>query len=103
MTRQTIIRICPKDLGLFYDEVEQGARLRLRRALESEREISEPASSLYRIALTVRPSAGRRSKDQLELSRCPAVAGRRAGDAALMTRLSFPAEPLPAEISQQIF
>ena len=64
--RQTIIRVCPKDLGLQYDEIEQDARLRLWRALESEREIHDPASYLYRIAATATLDAVRRIKRKRE-------------------------------------
>ncbi len=64
--RQAIIRVCPKDLGLQYDEIEQEARLRLWRALESEREIHDPASYLYRIAATATLDAVRRVKRKRE-------------------------------------
>ena len=64
--RQAIIRVCPKDLGLQYDEIEQEARLRLWRTLESEREIKEPASYLYRIAATATLDAIRRVKRKRE-------------------------------------
>ncbi len=64
--RQTIIRVCPKNLGLQYDEIEQEARLRLWRALESEREIHDPASYLYRIAATATLDAVRRVKRKRE-------------------------------------
>ena len=64
--RQTIIRVCPKNLGLQYDEIEQDARLRLWRALESEREIHDPASYLYRIAATATLDAVRRNKRKRE-------------------------------------
>jgi RNA polymerase sigma factor (sigma-70 family) len=64
--RQTIIRVCPKDLGLQYDEIEQDARLRLWRTLESEREIHDPASYLYRIAATATLDAIRRVKRKRE-------------------------------------
>ena len=64
--RQTIIRVCPKDLGLQYDEIEQDARLRLWRALESEREIHDPTSYLYRIAATATLDAVRRVKRKRE-------------------------------------
>ena len=64
--RQTIVRVCPKDLGLQFDEIEQDARLRLWRALESEREITDPASYLYRIAATATLDAIRRVKRKRE-------------------------------------
>jgi DNA-directed RNA polymerase specialized sigma24 family protein len=45
--RRTIAHFCPKDLGIHFSEIEQEARLRLWRALQSEREIRNPASYLY--------------------------------------------------------
>lgn len=64
--RQTIIRVCPKDLGLQYDEIEQEARLRLWRALETEREIQNLSSYLYRIAVTATLDAVKRIKRKRE-------------------------------------
>lgn len=64
--RQTIIRVCPKDLGLQYDEIEQEARLRLWRALESEREIQNLSSYLYRIAVTTTLDAVKHIKRKRE-------------------------------------
>lgn len=68
--RQAIARLCPKDLGLGYDDIEQEARLRLWRALESEREIQNLASYLYTIAATSTIDAVRcvqaRNEQQLE-------------------------------------
>jgi RNA polymerase sigma-70 factor (ECF subfamily) len=64
--RQAIIRVCPKDLGLQYDEIEQEARLRLWRALQDEREIHDPASYLYRIAVTATLDAIRRLRRKRE-------------------------------------
>lgn len=64
--RQTIIHVCPKDLGLQYDEVEQEARMRLWHALEAEREIRNLTSYLYRIAVTATLDAVRRVKRKRE-------------------------------------
>jgi RNA polymerase sigma-70 factor (ECF subfamily) len=64
--RQTIIHVCPKDLGLLYDEIEQESRLRLWRALKDEREIQDPASYLYRIAVTATLDSIRRIKRMRE-------------------------------------
>jgi hypothetical protein len=38
--RQTITSICPKDLGIQFDDIEREARLRLWRAIRAEREIN---------------------------------------------------------------
>jgi RNA polymerase sigma-70 factor (ECF subfamily) len=64
--RATIIRLCPRDLGLQFDDIEQEARLRLWRGIASEREIRDPASYIYRIAVTVTIDAIRRSKTRRE-------------------------------------
>jgi RNA polymerase sigma factor (sigma-70 family) len=68
--RQAIARLCPQDMGLQFDDIVQEAHVRVWRALESEREITDLASYLYRIAATATIDAMRRTKarreDQLE-------------------------------------
>jgi len=64
--RRTIIQLCPKDLGLQFNDIEQDARLRLWRALQSEREIKDLTSYLYRIAVTATLDAIRRVKTKRE-------------------------------------
>jgi RNA polymerase sigma factor (sigma-70 family) len=64
--RQAIIQFCPKDLGLQFSDIEQEARLRLWRALQSEREIQNLTSYLYRIAVTATLDAIRRVKAKRE-------------------------------------
>jgi RNA polymerase sigma-70 factor (ECF subfamily) len=64
--RNTIARLCPKDLGLQYSDIEQDARLRLWRALESGKEINDPASYIYRVAATATIDAVRRVKARRE-------------------------------------
>jgi RNA polymerase sigma-70 factor (ECF subfamily) len=70
--RNTIAQICPKDLGIHFDDIEQDARLRLWRALQDEREILNLASYIYRISVTATIDAIRRVKtrreDQLRLA-----------------------------------
>lgn len=66
--RQAVARFCPRDVGLQIDEIEQEVRIRLWRALKSEREIREPASYLYRIAATATIDAVRRVKARREES-----------------------------------
>lgn len=62
----TIARLCPKDLGLQFNDIEQEARLRLWRALESEREITSVGSYTYRIAVSVTINAIHRIKSRRE-------------------------------------
>lgn len=64
--RQTILRVCPRDLGLQFEEIEQEARLRIWKALDSEREIRDLTSYLYRIAVSATLDAVRRVKRKRE-------------------------------------
>lgn len=64
--RNTIAQLCPKDLGIQFNDIEQEARMRLWRALESEREIHNLPSYLYRIAVTTTIDAVRRVKTKRE-------------------------------------
>jgi RNA polymerase sigma-70 factor (ECF subfamily) len=64
--RRVIVRLCPRDLGLQFDDIEQEARLRLWKALQGERRIDDPASYLYRIAATATIDAIRRVRARRE-------------------------------------
>jgi RNA polymerase sigma-70 factor (ECF subfamily) len=64
--RQTIARICPKDLGIQFDDIEQEARLRLWRAIEAEREINFHGSYIYKIVVSVTINAIQRAKSRRE-------------------------------------
>jgi RNA polymerase sigma factor (sigma-70 family) len=64
--RRTIVQLCPKDLGLQCNDIEQDARLRLWRALQSERKIQNLPSYLYRIAVTATLDAIRRVEAKRE-------------------------------------
>ena len=63
---RTIAQVCPRDLGLDLSEIIQEARLKLWRALESEREILHLGSYIYRIAVTATINAVRRVKARRE-------------------------------------
>ena len=69
--RRAIVRMCPRDKGLQFDDIEQEARLRLWRALQDERKVTNYASYLYRIAATATIDALRRvqarHEEQLEI------------------------------------
>jgi RNA polymerase sigma-70 factor (ECF subfamily) len=60
LLRRAIIRFCPRDKGLSFDDIEQDARMRLWRALQAERNVTNYASYLYRIAATATIDAMRR-------------------------------------------
>ncbi len=64
--RDAISQICPKDMGLEFDDIEQEARLKLWRAIESEREIRNLPSYIYRIAVTTTIDAMRKVQDRRE-------------------------------------
>jgi len=64
--RKTISRVCPRDLGIQCEDVEQDAYVRLWRALKAERDIKDLASYIYRIAVTTTLDAVRRVKARRE-------------------------------------
>jgi RNA polymerase sigma-70 factor (ECF subfamily) len=64
--RGVVARLCPRNLGLAVDDVEQEARLRLWKALRDERKVDDPASYLYRIAATATIDAVRRVRARRE-------------------------------------
>ncbi|HWP43757.1 MAG TPA: sigma-70 family RNA polymerase sigma factor [Blastocatellia bacterium] len=70
--RNTIARICPKNLGLQISDILQEARLQLWRVIESEIEIAHPVSYIYRVAVSVTlraiQRAKRRREEQLRLA-----------------------------------
>jgi RNA polymerase sigma-70 factor, ECF subfamily len=66
LLRQAISRFRPQRLGVQTDDIEQEARLRLWKALRAERNITDPASYLYRVAATAAIDAVRRVKARRE-------------------------------------
>src|SRR5438270_163805 len=70
LLRNLIARHCPRNLGIQINDIEQEARVRLWQALQREKELSEPASYIYRIAVTTTIDAVRRviarREDQLQ-------------------------------------
>jgi len=64
--RAAVRKLCPSTLGVTADEIEQDARIRLWQALKREREITDPASYLYRIAATAAIDAVRRVRARHE-------------------------------------
>lgn len=66
LLRQAVSRACPRDRGIEVADVEQDARIRLWRALQSEREIKDLASYIYKIAVTATIDAVRRTKAKRE-------------------------------------
>jgi RNA polymerase sigma-70 factor (ECF subfamily) len=96
--RNLIARLCPSDLGIEYSDVEQDARIRLWRAIESGKEIKDLASYIYRIAATTTIDAIRRVKARREQQL--GVAEEQAGDEVTMT-LPAPPECSPENITER--
>lgn len=61
-----VARVCPRDLGIQPEDVAQETRLRLWRALESERGITDPASYVRRAAASAAIDAVRRLRARRE-------------------------------------
>jgi RNA polymerase sigma-70 factor (ECF subfamily) len=66
LLRATISRVCPRQLGLQVDDIEQEARLKLWRALKSERTIESPSSYVYKTAARATIDAIRRARARRE-------------------------------------
>jgi RNA polymerase sigma factor (sigma-70 family) len=81
-------KLCPSTLGITAEEIEQESRVRLWQALRREREITDPASYLYRIAATAAIDAVRRVRARHETS----IAGEpdAAADAGVAEILAAP-------------
>lgn len=61
LLRRAIVHLCPRNIGLDFDDLEQEARIRLWRALRKETKIDHPASYLFRLAGSVTVDAMRRA------------------------------------------
>jgi RNA polymerase sigma-70 factor (ECF subfamily) len=66
LLRNTIARLCPKDLGIEFDDIEQEAHLRLWRTLQRATEVADFPSYLYRIAVSTTLDAVRRVRTRRE-------------------------------------
>ena len=64
--RRSVARMLPGVEGVSFEDVEQEARVELWRALQREREISYPASYIYKVAITAALRAIRRAKARRE-------------------------------------
>lgn len=64
--RRTILRVCPRAMGLSCDDIEQEARLRLWSALKNETEIAYPGSYIYKVAVSATLRAIRQAKARRE-------------------------------------
>jgi RNA polymerase sigma-70 factor (ECF subfamily) len=60
--RAVLARLCPGESQARLDDIRQNARLRLWRSLQSEREIRNPSSYMYRIAVSATLDALRAHK-----------------------------------------
>ena len=95
--RSAIQRYCPAEMRSSIGDIEQEAKIKLWRALESEKEIENPASYVYRIAATTTIDAIRRVRsrrdDQLRL------AGEEPDVPA--TKIPPSAAPSPESVAEQ--
>ncbi|MFI5118788.1 MAG: RNA polymerase sigma factor [Thermoanaerobaculia bacterium] len=66
LIRAASTRACPRNLGVPVEEIEQEVRLRLWKFLQSETEVTSPASLIGRIAVTAAIDAVRRVKARRE-------------------------------------
>jgi RNA polymerase sigma factor (sigma-70 family) len=66
LLRRAITRACPPSLGILTTDIEQDARIRLWRAIESEKELEDPASYVYRVGVTATIDAIRRVRARRE-------------------------------------
>ncbi len=82
LLRDTVLRLCPRTLGIHREDIEQEARVRLWRALQREREVSNPSSYLYRVVTSVTIDAIRqvRARREVPLSDALAVDGDQRTD-----------------------
>ncbi|MEO8585263.1 MAG: sigma-70 family RNA polymerase sigma factor [Acidobacteriota bacterium] len=80
LLKSTVARVCPRYLGIQPDEIEQEVRVRLWRVLESEREITDPASYIRRVAVTASIDAIRRAKVRKEEPLMEIRPGDESGD-----------------------
>ena len=97
LLRNAVRRLCPIALGVTIDEIEQDARIRLWHALKRERNISDPASYLYRIAATAAIDAMRRVRARRE-HQLDDIAGDEGVGAPIATPLS-PAARSPEQLA----
>jgi RNA polymerase sigma-70 factor (ECF subfamily) len=71
LLRGQIAQHCPRRLGIQIDDIEQEARLRLWKALQREKELHDPASYIYRVAVTTTIDAVRgvlaRREEQMQV------------------------------------
>ncbi len=82
LLRQAIGRTCPRDMGLDLDDIEQDARVRVWRAIESERPIAHPASFFYRVGVTATLDAMRRARTRRDVWLQEPDDGARGAEAA---------------------
>src|SRR5688572_12721259 len=98
LLRRTIAQVCRAGSGLSVDDIEQDARVRLWRALQSEREITHPRSYIYKVALSATLRAIRQVKARRET---PLVEEHEVGDAGAAEILQASPEASPEAIAER--
>jgi RNA polymerase sigma-70 factor (ECF subfamily) len=96
LLRRQIAQHCPRDLGIQIGDIEQDARLRLWKALEREKELRDPASYIYRIAVTTTIDAVRRVLARREEQLQPREERQQLDDDNGEATIDFVANPVEA-------
>lgn len=97
--RNTIARFCPKHLGIQINDIEQEAKLRLWRGLQSERDFTRPASYIYRVAMTTTIDAVRRVQARHEEQLC--MEGEEGAEAMAINSLRADPEQSPDRVAER--
>ncbi len=104
--RRTLARLCPGDLGIQVDDVEQEVALRLWKALEREVPIDNLTAYLYRIASSATLDAMRKARVRREKDALPLAGEPRDGEeprAELVDRAASPEQRASqAQLLQQV-
>lgn len=97
--RHTIARFCPKTLSAQINDIEQEAKIRLWRAVQSERDLSNPSFYIYRIAMTTTIDAVRKAQARQEEQLC--LAAEEGADSVAVLALPTDPEQSPERAAQQ--
>jgi RNA polymerase sigma factor (sigma-70 family) len=66
LIRRAIMRICPRELGVSCDDIEQEAWLSVWNVLKAEREITYPTSYIYKVGVSAAIRATQRARSRRE-------------------------------------
>jgi RNA polymerase sigma factor (sigma-70 family) len=95
--RRTIMRVCPRELGVSVDDIEQEAMVSLWKALKNETDIRFPAAYVHRVGVSAALRAIRRARTRREES----LDSERDDTPALANTLPAPAETSPHKAAER--